>query len=95
LKKNGLELGTVDVFQGRDKPVIILSLVRSNQEGKSGRLLQDFRRLNVAFSRAKQKLVMVGSFQTLHAGSDAMRPVLDFIRDRNWVYTISRLGSAS
>ena len=92
-KRMGLECGTVDVFQGRDKPVIILSLVRSNQEGKAGRLLQDFRRLNVAFSRAKQKLVMVGSFSTLYAGSDVMRPVLDSIRQRNWVYSLTCLAN--
>ena len=85
-KKDGLELGTVDVFQGRDKPVIILSLVRSNHDGKAGRLLQDFRRLNVAFSRAKQKLVIVGSFATLYSGSDVMRPVLESLRERNWIH---------
>ena len=92
-KRMGLECGTVDVFQGRDKPVIIVSFVRSNQEGKAGRLLQDFRRLNVAFSRAKQKLVMVGSFSTLYAGSDVMRPVLDSIRQRNWVYSLPCLAN--
>jgi DNA replication ATP-dependent helicase Dna2 len=90
-KNIGLELGTVDVFQGRDKPAIILSLVRSNLEGKTGRLLQDFRRLNVAFSRAKQKLIMVGSFTTLYAGSDVMRPVLDSIRQRGWIFYLSSL----
>lgn len=88
-KKSGLELGTVDVFQGRDKPVIILSLVRSNHDGKAGRLLQDFRRLNVAFSRAKQKLVIVGSFATLYSGSEAMRPVLEAIRDKSWIFNMS------
>eukprot|EP00804_Cyclotella_cryptica_P000970 CCRYP_012331-RB/>CCRYP_012331-RB protein AED:0.03 eAED:0.03 QI:95/1/1/1/1/1/10/663/1892 len=89
---DGLELGTVDIFQGRDKETIILSLVRSNSEGKAGRLLQDFRRLNVAFSRAKRKIVIVGSFSTLYAGSDVIRPVLDSIRQRNWIHRISYLS---
>ncbi|KAL7538364.1 hypothetical protein ACHAXR_008501 [Thalassiosira sp. AJA248-18] len=79
---------TIDRFQGRDKSAIIISLVRSNKEGKSGRLLQDFRRLNVAFSRAKQKMIVIGSFSTLQRGSDVMRPVLDSLRQRNWVYTL-------
>ena len=87
-KSNGLEICTIDRFQGRDKSAIIISLVRSNNEGKVGRLLQDFRRLNVAFSRAKKKMIIVGSFTTLHRGSDVLRPVLDFMRQRNWVYKI-------
>ena len=87
-KSKGLEICTIDRFQGRDKSAIIISLVRSNNEGKVGRLLQDFRRLNVAFSRAKKKMIIVGSFTTLHRGSDVLRPVLDFLRQRNWVYKI-------
>ena len=87
-KKSGLEISTVDRFQGRDKDTVIISLVRSNNEGKAGRLLQDFRRLNVAFSRAKKKMILVGSFSTLQKGSDVMRPVLESLRQRNWVYQL-------
>jgi len=87
-KTHGLEMCTIDRFQGRDKPVIIVSLVRSNREGKAGRLLQDFRRLNVAFSRAKEKMIVVGSYSTLHGGSDVMRPVLDSLRQRNWIHKL-------
>ena len=92
-KSNGLEICTIDRFQGRDKEAIIISLVRSNNEGKAGRLLQDFRRLNVAFSRAKKKMILVGSFSTLHKGSDVMRPVLESLRQRNWVYKLPANGS--
>ena len=87
-KKSGLEVCTIDRFQGRDKDAVIISLVRSNNEGKAGRLLQDFRRLNVAFSRAKKKMILVGSFSTLQKGSDVMRPVLESLRQRNWVYQL-------
>jgi DNA replication ATP-dependent helicase Dna2 len=79
-KSAGLELSTIDRYQGRDKDVIILSFVRSNNKGKVGRLLEDFRRLNVAVTRAKYKLIMVGSFQTLYQGSDALRPVLERVK---------------
>jgi DNA replication ATP-dependent helicase Dna2 len=75
-KHAGLEISTIDRYQGRDKDVIILSFVRSNLKGKVGRLLEDFRRLNVAFTRAKCKMIMIGSFSTLHTGSDVLRPVL-------------------
>lgn len=68
--------------------MIILSLVRSNNRGKSGRLLEDFRRLNVAVSRAKVKLILVGSFDTLHKGSSVLRPVLEGIRQRKMVETL-------
>ncbi|KAF0043314.1 hypothetical protein F2P81_004651 [Scophthalmus maximus] len=62
----GVEVNTVDKYQGRDKGVIVLSFVRSTaEEGKLGELLKDWRRLNVAITRAKHKLLMVGSATTL------------------------------
>jgi DNA replication ATP-dependent helicase Dna2 len=81
--KEGLEVSTIDRFQGRDKSVIILSFVRSNTKGKVGHLLEDFRRLNVAVTRAKYKLIMVGSYSTLHKGSDALKLVLDRVTVKN------------
>jgi DNA replication ATP-dependent helicase Dna2 len=87
-KSCGLEISTIDRYQGRDKQVIILSLVRSNTKGFSGRLLNDFRRLNVAVSRAKKKLILVGSYFTLHNGSDVLRPLLDNFELRNQIERI-------
>uniref|UniRef100_A0A672NBB4 DNA replication ATP-dependent helicase/nuclease DNA2 n=1 Tax=Sinocyclocheilus grahami TaxID=75366 RepID=A0A672NBB4_SINGR len=60
-----LEVNTVDKYQGRDKSIIIVSFVRSNPEGNISELLQDWRRLNVAITRAKHKLLMLGSAPTL------------------------------
>uniref|UniRef100_A0A3B3D4K1 DNA replication ATP-dependent helicase/nuclease n=1 Tax=Oryzias melastigma TaxID=30732 RepID=A0A3B3D4K1_ORYME len=63
---SGVEVNTVDKYQGRDKSLIVLSFVRSNtEEGHLGELLKDWRRLNVAITRAKHKLLMVGSAVTL------------------------------
>ncbi|KAM3876969.1 DNA replication ATP-dependent helicase/nuclease DNA2 [Diretmus argenteus] len=63
---SGVEVNTVDRYQGRDKSVIVLSFVRSTtEEGNLGELLKDWRRLNVAVTRAKHKLLMVGSGSTL------------------------------
>jgi DNA replication ATP-dependent helicase Dna2 len=84
-KRGGLEVSTIDRFQGRDKPVIIVSFVRSNTKGKVGKLLEDFRRLNVAVTRAKYKLIMVGSYSTLHKGSDVLKTVLDCLSHDNQV----------
>lgn len=83
-KKLGLELSTIDRFQGRDKEVIILSLVRSNIKKKVGRLLEDYRRLNVAFSRAKRKLIIIGSLKTLD-GSTILNSLVTHFRLKKWI----------
>ncbi|EEC48725.1 predicted protein [Phaeodactylum tricornutum CCAP 1055/1] len=88
-KSKGLEMSTIDRYQGRDKPVVVVSFVRSNEKGRVGRLLQDFRRLNVAITRAKCKLVMVGSFTTLYAGSNVLKPVLNRMRNKDNVVSLS------
>jgi len=60
----GVEARTVDGFQGREKEVIVLSLVRSNPSGRIG-FLNDRRRLNVAITRARRKLIVIGDAGTL------------------------------
>ena len=60
----GLEIDSVDGFQGREKEVVVLSLVRSNTEGDVG-FLADVRRMNVALTRARRKLIIIGDSATL------------------------------
>ncbi len=60
----GLEIDSVDGFQGREKEAVVLSLVRSNNEGEIG-FLADVRRTNVALTRARRKLLVVGDSATL------------------------------
>ena len=59
-----MEVDTVDGFQGREKEAIVISLVRSNDEGEVG-FLAETRRMNVALTRARRKLIVLGDSATL------------------------------
>ncbi|MEO8413979.1 MAG: AAA domain-containing protein [Ginsengibacter sp.] len=61
-----MRIGTIDSFQGQEKENIILSLVRSNDEGEIG-FLKDYRRMNVAITRAKEQLFVIGDSATIGA----------------------------
>ena len=59
-----VEVQTIDSFQGQERDVILVSLVRSNERSEIG-FLADYRRMNVAMTRAKKKLVLIGDSATL------------------------------
>ena len=59
-----ISVNTVDGFQGQERDVIVISLVRSNDEGQIG-FLRDLRRMNVAMTRARMKVIILGDRQTL------------------------------
>ena len=59
-----ISVNTVDGFQGQERDVILISLVRSNDEGQIG-FLKDLRRMNVAMTRARMKLIILGNKETM------------------------------
>ena len=59
-----ISVNTVDGFQGQERDVILISLVRSNDAGQIG-FLRDLRRMNVAITRARMKLIILGNVQTM------------------------------
>lgn len=59
-----ISVGTVDGFQGQERDVIVISLVRDNADGQIG-FLRDLRRMNVAITRARMKLIIIGNAETL------------------------------
>lgn len=82
---DAIEVDTVDRFQGRDKEVILFSLVNSNETNTVGSLLGDTSRLNVAFSRAKSKLILIGSWNTLSSvRSSDLHKIAKLISENSW-----------
>ncbi|WP_164102156.1 IGHMBP2 family helicase [Candidatus Laterigemmans baculatus] len=71
-----LEIDTVDGFQGREKEAVVISLVRSNFTGEIG-FLGDIRRMNVAMTRARRKLILIGDSATL-AGHEFYNALLAY-----------------
>lgn len=73
-----ITVNTVDGFQGQERDVILISLVRANEEGQIG-FLNDLRRMNVAITRARMKLIILGDASTLtrHA---FYRKLYDYIK---------------
>ena len=85
-EKTPVEVKTVDGFQGREKEIIIISTVRSNPHGNIG-FLKDLRRLNVAITRAKRKLIIIGNADTLITNPTYAR-LIEFVESENLLVKI-------
>jgi ATP-dependent RNA/DNA helicase IGHMBP2 len=73
-----IEIGTVDGLQGREKEAVVVSLVRSNEQGEVG-FLAELRRLNVALTRARRHLTVIGDSATL-ARDSGLRGMVDYLQ---------------
>ena len=82
---DAIEAHTADRFQGRDKEVILMSLVRSNDRGLVGELLKDWRRVNVSVTRARSKMVLVGSKKTMREGDELLGKLVGMCEEKGWM----------
>ncbi|MDP2498493.1 MAG: IGHMBP2 family helicase [Candidatus Palauibacterales bacterium] len=80
LDPEALEVKTVDGFQGREKEAVLVSLTRSNRDNEIG-FLADRRRLNVALTRARRKLIVVGDDATVTA-DPVFRGFVEYVQER-------------
>eukprot|EP00958_Prasinococcus_capsulatus_P009224 scaffold906_cov395-Prasinococcus_capsulatus_cf.AAC.11 len=76
----GVEVSSVDAFQGREKEVIVFSAVRSNQNRSVG-FLADWQRVNVMLTRARRGLVIVGDYATLSSEPTIWRPWIMWVKE--------------
>ena len=83
-RAGAVEMHTADKFQGRDKEVVVLSLVRSNESNNVGDLLQDWRRLNVALTRARTKMIIIGSLGTISKGNELLSAFCHMVEQKGW-----------
>ncbi|KAK5134417.1 hypothetical protein LTR08_006464 [Meristemomyces frigidus] len=84
-----VEIDSADRFQGRDKECIILSMVRSNETGTVGELLKDWRRVNVAITRARSKLIVLGSRRTL-VNNELLGKFFNLVESRGWTLDLPK-----
>ncbi|POY70018.1 hypothetical protein BMF94_6982 [Rhodotorula taiwanensis] len=75
-----IEVNSVDSCQGRENDVVIISLVRSNEEGEVG-FLREMRRLNVSMTRPRRHLVVVGDSDTVSKGSEYLKSWMTWLED--------------
>ncbi len=86
----GIRISTIDSFQGQEEKTVIVSLVRSNEEGEIG-FLKDHRRMNVAITRAKENLFIIGDSATI--GSDPFfSALLSYVEQEGAYRTVWEFG---
>nr|HAQ94973.1 hypothetical protein [Afipia sp.] len=86
-----VKVGTVDSYQGKENQIIILSLVRSNPERSMG-FVRAANRINVALSRAMERLVIIGSVRMFDRKGNSLASVVNELRDAGRITSIGGEG---
>lgn len=91
-----VEMHTADKYQGRDKEIILLSCVRSNSARSVGELLKNWRRVNVAITRARSKLIIMGSKSTLEgSGVPVLEGLVRIVSSKRWMIDLPANATSS
>ena len=85
-KSEKIEIDTVDGFQGREKELVVLSLVRSNERNNIG-FLRDLRRMNVSLTRAKRKLIIIGDQNTI-SNHRLYEDLINYVKENGLYYSL-------
>ena len=93
IKYPGIQVSSVDAFQGREKEVVIISLVRSNKEQNLGFLIEE-RRINVAITRARKQIVLICNTSTIKK-DPFLRNLIQYISTNGDVESISNLDTSN
>ena len=89
-RQSSLLLDTIDRFQGSDRDIIIFGLTHTKFGNKKmDGILSDWRRINVALTRAKCKLILIASISSLKkSSSNTLKNIVDITNKQNWIYQI-------
>lgn len=79
---------TIDKSQGIDRDMIVF-VYPSRKTQQNNELLQNWRRINVAFTRARKKLLIIGS-KTAMKQVDLMQQLIDILEQKNWIYNFDK-----
>jgi len=85
-KLKGVEVATVDSYQGREKDIMLISFVRSNEEGDLG-FICDGKRLNVTITRAKHAQVLVGNAKCLSCRDTPLKKLIGWYQSRGMIFS--------
>ena len=85
LGRSRVEVSTVDSFQGREKDVIVFSTTSTRNLS----FVEDLNRVNVAFTRARRKLIVLGNVDSIIGSSGILRKYLDYVSDLDAAYRFS------
>ena len=86
--KLGVKVSTIDGYQEREEDIIIISMVRSNTLGEIG-FLGDYRRINVAVTRARMQVIIVGDSTTICC-RPFLRRLVDYIKEHGAVFRLNK-----
>ncbi|SCB46910.1 AAA domain-containing protein [Rhizobium multihospitium] len=88
-----IKVDTVDAYQGKENRIVILSVVRNNSEDAMGHV-KSRNRVNVAISRAMDRLLIIGAAAMFEKGNNSLKPIVRHLKAKNRIIPITALGGA-